>query len=338
MNKEVKAITKEKTIILTILIQLLIASLSSIILVGLISFYDPSSIAQNSNIRIKMGVTGDTGSPLVSFMKERNIVVTPFSSEGLAEDALKNGSIDAFVYIPYETGVVDMKLYLPESDSRSTVIMMVLKEPLKKYENYLRENNGVHIRYTGISGRPSTTYEFLYTFIVPLLMLFPAFIAGSIVIDTLSEEFENHTLDTLLSTPLTLNDMLGAKLASAVFVAAAQCVLWPILLYFNHIRIQNMVLVLALAIILAALIAIISGIIAMYFKDRERSQFIYSIMLLIAGALAYFIDPSPFSLMARLAMGDSHVGAIDVAVYVVPLLMLLGAFFYISRRLIAVKA
>ncbi len=48
IEKEIRSIAKERTIMLAIIIQLIIASLSSVILFGLMSYYDPSSIGQNS--------------------------------------------------------------------------------------------------------------------------------------------------------------------------------------------------------------------------------------------------------------------------------------------------
>nr|WP_255668365.1 ABC transporter permease [Methanocella sp. CWC-04] len=338
MKKEIKAVAKERTIILAIIIQLLIASFSSVILIGLMSFYDPDSIGENTNIKLKVGIVGDSYSPLVGYLDDKRVRTVYFYSQQDAEEEFNKGSIDAILHIPENrSGVTDMKLYLPESDSKSTVILMVLKEPLKKYENYLREYNGVDVKYTDIRGKQNTTYEFLYTFIVPMLMLFPAFIAGSIVIDTLSEEFENKTLDTLLSAPVSLNQMLGAKLTAAVFIAAVQCILWPILLFFNHIYIHNVIPVILLAVIIAAFISVSSGILAIFFKDRERSQFIYSILLLSAGAVTYFLNPSPFSLMARLAAGDIYVGMANVLAYAVPVIVMLILFFFLSNKMFAAK-
>jgi hypothetical protein len=37
-------------------------------------------------------------------------------------------------------------------------------------------------------------------------------------------------------------------------------------------------------------------------------------------------------------MGDPHVGLTDVLVFIVPLIALIGLFFYASRRLLALKA
>lgn len=337
-NKEVRSVTREKTIILAIVIQLVIASLSSVILIGLMSFYDPSSIGQNSNIHLKVGLVGDSNNRLPDFLGQARVTTMQYASPDEAQQDLTDGRIDAVIYLPPEkTGVTELQLFLPQSDSKSTVVLMVLKEPLKKYENYLRQMNGVQVKYSEVKGKVSTTYEFLYSFIVPMLMLFPAFIAGSIMIDTLSEEFENKTLETLLSAPVTLNDMIGAKLAAAVFIAVVQCFLWSILLSFNHIYIQNILPVLALAAIIAAFVAVGAALLSLYFKDRERSQFIYSILLITVASLSYLVNPSPIGLLTRLAVGDPGVGPLNVLLYVLPLAALLVLLLVGTRRLAALK-
>ncbi len=338
-KRELSSIKKEKTIVLAILIQLLIASLSSVILVGLMSFYDPASIGQNSNIHVSMGVVGDQNSQLVSWMREGGFHVSVFTSLEDAKAAFSRGDIEAIISIPvWSSGTQNMQLYLPPSDSQDTVITMMLEDPLKKYENYLREQNGIHVRYTDVKGRASTTAEFLYSFIVPMLMFFPAFIAGSIIIDSISEEVENKTLDTLLSAPVSLNSVFGGKIAAAIFLAIIQCFVWLLLLSLNRLYTQNMGLVLLLALIVASFVTFGSAIISLYFKDRERSQFAYSILLMTIWGISMFVNPSPISLISRLAMGDTHVGIFDVLLFAIPLIALIAVFFYTSKKLLALKS
>jgi len=338
INKEIASVLKEKTIVMAILIQLLIAAFSSVILLGLMSFYDPSSIGQNTNIHFNVGVVGDAGQTFSSYLEESGFNVTPFSSADAAKAEMQEGGLDAVIVIPASVGgVVEMQLYMPQSDTRATVLTMVIKEPLMKYENYLREQNGVHVRYTDIKGLSSTTFEFLYAFIIPMLMFFPAFIAGSMTIDSISEEVENKTLDTLMTSPVSLNAILFGKISAAVFLAVIQCVMWWLLLSINRLYIQNIVLVLLVALIVTAFVTFGSAVISMYFKDRERSQFAYSILLMAAAGFSLYFNPSPISLMARLAMGDPNVGILDVSVFIVPLAVLIIMFYYASKKLLAYK-
>ena len=339
INKELTAVMREKTIVFAIVIQLLIAAFSSVILVGLMSYYDPDSIAANTNLHFSVGLVGDDGGPLQSYLAKAGCNVTRFSSADEAKALMQAGKLNLVIVVPEAVdGVVNMQMYLPRSDTQDTVITVVLKQPLKYYENYLREKNGIHVQYTGVKGKQSTTFEFLYSFIVPMLMLFPAFIAGSMIIDSISEEVENKTLDTLLTSPVSLNSILFGKVAAAVFLAAMQCVLWIFLLSVNRLYVQNPLLVLALAIVVAAFVTLGSGIISMYFKDRERSQFAYSVLLMAVAAVCLIANPSPINLMARLSMGDIHVGVVDVALCLVPVVALVVVFLLVSRRLLAIKA
>ena len=66
VKRELKSITKEKTIMFAILIQFFIASFSSIILVGIMAFYDPSSISENSRTNITMGVVENSKPEVMS--------------------------------------------------------------------------------------------------------------------------------------------------------------------------------------------------------------------------------------------------------------------------------
>jgi ABC-2 type transport system permease protein len=336
VKKELRSVSRERTITIAILIQLFIASFSSAILVGLLSFYDPDSIGINARASVRVGLLGDTGSPLVGFLRASNVRVTRFSIPTDAENAFKAKTIDAILLVPdadANGSAVEMKLFLPQAETASSLILMILKEPLKRYENYLREERGVHVQYTDITGLPSTTFEFLYSVILPVLMFFPAFVAGSMTVDSISEELENHTLETLSSAPLSLNTIFGAKIAAALVLAVVQCVAWAGLLHLNRIEIQNLGLVLLLAALVAALNAVGSAFTAAALKDRERSQFLYSMFLLIAVSASYSFNLSPVRLMTRLATGDYATGLGNVALYAVALLALLVVFFRSTKRL-----
>jgi ABC-type Na+ efflux pump permease subunit len=340
VKREIRAVTRERTILLAVVIQLIIASMSSLLLMGLIAYYDPGSLGEGSALHAKIGVTGDAGSPFVRLLRADPLfVVTVFGSQEDAVEAYRAGLVDAIVYVPAAGGdTVDLKLYLPPSDSRSSVLLMMLNEPLKKYENQLREAHGIRMEYAGLQGKPNAVFEMVYTLILPMLMLFPGFIAGSIVIDSLTEEFEGRTLETLLSAPLSAGDLLAGKLAAAVLVAAAQCVLWPALLYLNGITVANVPQVLLVALAIAAMLSLFAAFVAAWLKDRERAQLAYAVGLIGAGGAAFLMDPSPYNLIARLALGQVSLGIWDVAAYLVPVVVIFALLMLLSRKIIAARA
>ena len=334
--RELRSVRKEKTIMFAILIQFFIAACSSILLTGLMAFYDPDSIGQNTNISIRVGLIGDIQNELRPFLRERNISVVKFNDTDRAETAFRTGYIESIIYLPAaESGMVNMKLVLPEMDARATVALMILKGPLQQYEDYLRKQNGIQLRYDDLKGKPNATYEFLYTIIIPVLMFFPAFVAGSMVIDNVTEEIENKTLATLLSTPVSLNHVFGSKVMASLIIAIIQCVLWLMLLHLNNFTIQNPGFVLLFAIIIATLSSLTAGLVSMLFRDRERSQFIYSIVIVIGAGASLLLDPSPTGMVARLATGDPFVNLGQIVSYFFPLVILAIVFFRISNKLIA---
>ena len=336
VRKELRSVRREKTIMFAIIVQLLIVSFSSVILIGAVSFYDPSSIGSNASVHLNIGVVGNADSPVIEFVeRENNIDVWFFADISAAEDSFQAGAIDAIMSIPYgDSGVVDMQLVLPESDTRSTIILMMLESPFKKAENFMRQANGVQLDYADMRGGDyPTSYEFLYTIIIPLLMFFPALIAGSIVIDTVSDEMENNTLDTLWAAPVSLNQIFLSKIFAALVTVIAQCIVWIVLLRLNGFSVENFGPLLSVAIAVAGCVSFGAAIIGVSFKSRERSQFVYAIVLLIGAGMSSLLNPSPFNLITSLASGSQYANNYDVMLYLVPFAITIAIFLVMSHRL-----
>jgi ABC-type Na+ efflux pump permease subunit len=336
VKKELWSVVRDSTIIIAVLIQLFIASFSSGLLLGMLSLYDPDTIMQSGGVEIKIGFVGPSDNRLGALMLARGLQVIPYAGLPEAEAAFYQNQVNAIVLIP--TGIrqtAEIKLYLPSSDAVSSLIRMVIQEPLQSYENYLRAQNGIEVRYTDLQGKPSTSFEFVYSVLLPMLMFFPAFVAGSMSIDSLTEEVENNTLPTLLSAPLSINGMLGAKIVAAVSLSTLQCIAWLVLLRLNGIDIQNLGWILTLAVIVAGIASTAAMLGAVLLKDRERSQFTYSLMLLAATAISTLLDLSPLKTLSRLAIGDYYTNGWNVAVFAAILAALVLVLMKVSRRLTA---
>jgi len=344
IKKELLSVVHDRTIVIAIVIQLFIASFSSALLIGMLSLYDPDSVGVYSGLNLPVALVtplegvvpagGQPGDPLAGLLRERGVKVVPFATLNEAQAAFNQGSVRAILNTPtLKDGLVELKLYLPRSQATSSMIQMTLQDPLKRYEVYLRQQRGIDVRYTGLKGQAPTSFEFIYSVLIPVLMFFPAFIAGSMVVDTLSEEMENNTLPTLLSTPLSANRVVAAKIVAAVLLAGLQSAAWLGMLALNRINIQNVGLVLLLALLTAAMAATASAAVACLFHDRERSQFIYSLGLLIAAGLSYLLDISPVRTISRLALGDAYTGLPDVLIFAAVLAALSLVLLRVTRRL-----
>lgn len=336
VKKEVASVLRDGTIIIAILIQLFIASFSSALLLGMLSLYDADTIMKFSGAGIKVGVVAPIDDQLGALLNERGLKVFYYGSLVEAQEAIYAREITAIAVVPASGGeTTEIQLYLPDSDTFSSLIRMVIQDPLKQYENYLRRQNGIEVRYDDLQGKPATSFEFVYSVLIPLLMFFPAFVAGSMTIDSLSEEVENNTLQTLLSAPLSVNGMIASKITAAVIVAVAQCVAWLFLLQANGTVINNLPWALLLALAVSALTASFAALGAVFFKDRERSQFVYSLALLAVTAIGSLLNLSPIAVMSRLTVGDAYANGLSVLPFIGLLGILWLALWKTSKRLLA---
>lgn len=346
LDRELRALARERTVLIAFSIQLFIVSFSSGLLMGLIAIYDPNAERLSQQIKPRVAVVGveqiASGDLLVDILRDYHARVTTMATPEAAQRAFEAGEIDAALLVP-ENGdavlasgeLLALALVLPDSETQETVLRMVLRKPLVDYENILRQQNGIELRYRDVGGKPSTSFEFRYGALVPLLMFFPAFVTGGIVVDTVAEEMVNRTLETLWSTPLSLNAILGAKMTAALLVSLGQSLLWMGLLTLNGINILNAGVVLLLSALGAVMIAVVAALLSLMFGDRERSQFVYALFILIVTGLSYFADLSPVALISRFAIGDPSVSFVHVAAYVVLALGLVTTLARVSRSLVA---
>ncbi|MGB8215069.1 MAG: ABC transporter permease [Anaerolineales bacterium] len=333
VKKELNSVVRDRTIVIAILIQLFIASFSSALLLGMLSLYDPDTVMQSEGGAVNIGMVSAGNNSLETFLRADGVHTLPYATLAGAENAFYRGQLDAILVAPADTGnTLEVKLYLADSNFAS-IIRMVIQEPLKQYENYLRAQRGIAVRYTDLPGKPATAFEFIYSVLLPMLMFFPAFVAGSMVIDSLTEEVENNTLQTLLSAPLSLNEMVSAKISAALLLAVMQCLAWLGLLRLNGIAVQNPGWVICLAVIVAGITSGGAAVLAALFRDRERSQFIYSLALLAGAAGSTLLGFSPIQTLARLAVGDFYAGGWNVAIFAAFLALLWLLLWKVAHRI-----
>ena len=335
VKRELMAVLRERTILIAILIQLFIASFSSVLLVSMLALYDADSGGVYSDMGLGVGLVGKVVAPLDGILSQNGFHPYPFATLDEAQKAFYQGQVEVILVLPEDNGrgLVEMKMLLPKEDALSSMILNALQKPLKQYENGLRTARGISLRYTDLKGTPPTQFEFVYSVILPVLMLFPAFITGGMVIDSLSEELTNNTFETLLSAPLSPNLAIGAKISAAVILACLQCIAWLGLLALNRFPVANAGWVLLLAVLCAAIIGTGAAIITVLLRDRERSQFVFALALLVSTAAAFLMDVSPIKPMARLAIGDYYSGGQDVVIFALFLAGLLAVFMRITRLL-----
>ena len=84
-----------------------------------------------------------------------------------------------------------------------------------------------------------------------------------------------------------------------------------------------------------AMLIVVGGTLgAVMLQDRERSQFIYSLLLLAGAGISTLLNTSPITALSRLAIGDAYTNGWNVAVFAVFLAALYFLLTKMSRRLL----
>ncbi len=338
-RKEWNSLLLEKTLILAMIIQLLIASFSSLLVIGLASFFDPSALNKYDMERGKIGVVGD--GELKQFLRDSHIHPRYYQDIESALTDFNNNRIDAVLVIPPTVSsgseIIQLKLYLPASDIRGTLVTLQLKKPLEEFESYVRDIRAPRIGFEPVRlyvdeilKKTSTYFEFIYGILIPLLVFTPVFISGGLIIDMVTEEYERKTIDLLEVAPMSFSDILNGKMLVAVLIVPMQALLWLALVGLNRIAVHNIFGILIVTTVMAAVIVLLGAIIAVKYRDRTLSQYLYSLILIFLFLGAYLFADSPFNLVTRLSSGaasgmEAFVSIAPYAVAVIPL------YFYSGR-------
>ncbi len=321
-EKEMFSLFHEKTLVLAIIIQLLIASFSSLLVIGLASFFDPSALGKYEGQRANVGIVGE--GELKQFIEKSSVKPYYYRDLGSALSAFNNNKIDAVVVIPsQESGgneIIQVIIYLPKSDIKGTLVTLQLKKPLEDYETFVREVRSPRIGFEpvrlyvdSLPQKTSTYFEFIYGILIPLLVFTPVFISGGLVIDMFTEEFERKTMELLLVSPVSFLEILNGKMLVAVIIVPIQVFLWLLLVRLNGVAVYNVWIILLLISIIAVVIVLIGALVAVKYRERAISQYMYSLILILLLLIGYLFAGSPFNLVTRLSSGAAGT---DSLVYV----------------------
>lgn len=307
-RREYASLRREKTILLALGIQLFIAAFSSFLLVGLVSLYDPGAVSAND---INIGVSGDARADLIDAIEgEGSWELVAYESEAAARTAFKQGRVDTvFLADRLPTGVVYVSAIVPDESVRSTVIVVQVREALQVYERTRREAFASRLtdKPVPVPKAPDSTptFSFTYTVLLPLLAFLPTFISGSVAADAITEEFDQDTLDLLRVTPLSFAEILDGKMLAMIALAPAQAGVWMLLLWLNGTTMANPLAILAIVTGAATVLVAIGTGLAVRMRDRQSTQLLYSLTVLLVFVLGTLVPESPPNLVAKFAMGSA---------------------------------
>jgi len=321
-RRELGGLRKEKTIVLALALQLFIAAFSSFLVVGLVSLYDPGQV---DGSEVDVAVTGDAADDLIRAAAEvRGVDARSYRSEETAMRAFQEyraTGIDAVILAETRDERVFVRAVAPDSNVQTTIVVVQLRDTLRSFERAERQERAAFLESTPLELPPeadsSPYFSFTYTILLPLLLVLPVFISGSITVDSVTEEIDRGTLELLRVAPVSLGEIVDGKLAAAAGLAPIQAGLWIALLELNGTSVANPAALLALVAGLSLLICGLGAALALVAPDRRSAQFLYSVgVLLVIGGSA-LLPHGPVTAAARLGIGSPATGDFVAVVAVV---------------------
>ncbi|WP_256030367.1 ABC transporter permease [Natronomonas aquatica] len=317
-RRELQSLSREKTILLALLIQLVIAAFSSFLVVGLTSIYEPDAAEDD----VVVGVTGEEADELVTAAAAVDGLQTR-RYDGSVRAAFDRNEIQAIATVERRGGRIVVDVEAPQSSLQKTLVVVQLRAALEELERAERSERNARLSFEPLPLPPSVDaspyFGFSYTVLVPLLVFLPVFISGAVVVDSIAEEIERGTLELLRVTPATLVEIVEGKAGVMAALVPLQVLFWIGLLELNGIAIANVAAIVTFASAVAVVAVVFAAALALSVPVRQRAQLSYSLGLLAAFAAAALLPEHPATTVALLAIDSAtattyaHLGAAVVA-------------------------
>ena len=319
-QKELAGVFTERTILLAVVIQVVVAGFSSFLVVGLSALVDPSAFPSQTQARLAVDPEAAQDRMLMLHLGEAGLGAMSARTEAEAYNLFHEGIVDGAIFLTPPNGTlegtqpVQLAVLLPEADIRTTLTLVQVKDALEAYERDLREENLHRLEFTPLyldTDAKGGSYAFVYSLLVPLLVFLPVVLAGALCADSLTEEVQRKTLPLLLASPATPADVVEGKLLANVAIAPLLSVAWFLLLAVNDLPIPltGAVAIAVLATAVAYLLGLLACGIALATRDRNKAHVLYAacMMFLLGASLA--LPVSPINAVALLAAGSATTGA-----------------------------
>lgn len=327
-GREFRSLSREKTIVLALLIQIVIAGFSSFLVVGLTSLYEPGAAGGD----VVVGVTGEEADTLVAAAAEvDSLDIRRYDDRDAARAAFDANRVGATAHAERIEDRTAVRVEAPQASVRKTFIVVQVRAALEALERSERADRAAYLANDPLPIPPSVDaspyFGFPYTVLVPTLVFLPVFIGGAVVVDSLTEEVERGTLALLRVTPASLLDIVDGKAGVMAALTPLQVGLWIALLSMNDIPVENVAPILAIATALSALAVAFAAGLAIAIPVRQRAQLTYSFGMLTAFSAAALLPEHPATTVARFAIDSPTIGTYaHLAGYILVAVVVVVAF------------
>jgi ABC-type Na+ efflux pump permease subunit len=310
-RREAAGIARERTIVLAIAIQVVVAGFSSFLLVGLAALVDPELAPIRGEPAVAVNASA-LPPELARELRDAGLRVASFASDEAAWRGFTLGQADAALLLAGDDPL-HVTLGLPDGDLRAPVTLTKLKHALEAEERARRAEAGDRLSFEPVyveTQANGSAYEFVYALLVPLLVLLPVVLAGALCADSLTEEIQRGTLPLLLASPATPADVVAGKMLANLAVAPALALAWLLLLGLNGLPVPpaGVAGILALTTAGAFLTCVLGCAIALLVRDRNKAQTLYATLFFLLAGASFALPLSPTNAVALLAAGAPSPG------------------------------
>ena len=311
MMKNLRDLRREKTFVLLMLLMVFIL-LSVSILVATVAFiYNPEFLISEP---IKAGIIGgsDIFDPLMGHQK-LELVAYSAGAEARALSDFDEGSLDAVIRVQQAGPPAIIHLTVPNDPIAASVFLSIVKPRLEQAEFQLQDDRGalggavwpsqIEFRYPPVKGA-DTLFEIILGFMLPLIILVPAFVLGNLFVDNISQEFEEKNSEVLFSA-VSPRRYVHEYLLMGLLINAALVAIFLLVISLRFRFLQNLIPVYLYANLFCSVLLLFSMMIVFIFRKKDISQIVYSFGILSIFLLSPFFIASPLHAITEMLLGKT---------------------------------
>lgn len=233
IKKELRSVFRDKkTIIMILAFPLMIG-----VLIFLYGFMDTEMVGDDKN-KYKVGINYTPTEVEQVYIKEMQLETKEYHSDEALKEAYDNGELEAYILKENDTYTI----YIDDSDMTATTVGTLVESYLTSYNKYLGDlylyqNNidpevvydNIQIEFKNVDGEETSSTALMLTMVMGIAF---SYIIISISLATINmatsaiaTEKENGTLETILTLPITTNELIIGKYLATVIIGLCSSIM-----------------------------------------------------------------------------------------------------------------
>ena len=233
IKKELRSVFRDKkTIIMILAFPLMIG-----VLIFLYGFMDTEVVGTEST-KYKIGINYEPTEVEKIYLEEMQLEPKIYKRDAAVKEAYDNGNLEAYILKENDTYTI----YIDDSDMTATTVGTLIESYLSSYNKYLGdlylyENNidpevvydNLQIEFKNVNGEDTSATALMLTMVIGIAF---SYIIISISLATINmatsaiaTEKEHGTLETILTLPITTNELIIGKYLATVIIGLCSSIM-----------------------------------------------------------------------------------------------------------------